>query len=195
MIAGSVQPASYSPVRQTVSVLAGYAGTDRWIMTTALFLVGGCDLVTAAGLTGVRARARILLAIAGLASIGIAASPEPVHGSSPGHLAWTVLGAAAITLWPAFAARSLLAGPGGPAVLRVCAAAAVTAVLIALLGWLLFETQGGDMLGLAERLTTTAQTSWPFIVALALRRTPRRPSTASWPARVGGFTVTGGRCR
>jgi hypothetical protein len=108
---------------------------------TALFLVGGCDLVTAAGLTGVRARARI-----------------------------------------------------GPAVLRVCAAAAVTAVLIALLGWLLFETQGGDMLGLAERLTTAAQTSWPFIVALALRRTPRRPSTTSWPACVGGFTVTGGRC-
>lgn len=29
VIAGTLQPASYSPVRQTVSVLAGHAGTDR----------------------------------------------------------------------------------------------------------------------------------------------------------------------
>ncbi len=40
LIGDAVQPASYSPVRQTVSVLAGYAGTDRWIVTGALFVVG-----------------------------------------------------------------------------------------------------------------------------------------------------------
>jgi hypothetical protein len=33
LIADAVQPASYSPIRKTVSVLAGHAGTDRWIMT------------------------------------------------------------------------------------------------------------------------------------------------------------------
>jgi hypothetical protein len=32
------------------------------------------------------------------------------------------------------------------------------------------ETQGGSLLGLAERLTSSLQTSWPFVVALALRR-------------------------
>jgi hypothetical membrane protein len=145
-------------------VLAGEAGTDRWIMTTALFLVGCCHVVTAAGLSGVRIRARFLLAAAGLASIGIAASPEPARGSSLVHLAWTVLGAAAITIWPAFAVRR---GLSQPLVLSGRVAAAVTAVLIALLGWLIVETQDGDALGLAERLTSAVQTSWPFIVALA----------------------------
>ena len=48
LAADAVQPASYSPIRETISVLAGAAGTDRWIMTGALFLVGSCYLVTAA---------------------------------------------------------------------------------------------------------------------------------------------------
>ena len=30
LIAGALQPASYSPMRQTMSVLAGHSGTDRW---------------------------------------------------------------------------------------------------------------------------------------------------------------------
>ena len=68
LIADAVQPASYSPIRKTVSVLAGHAGTDRWIMTGALFLVGGCQLVTAVGLAGTGVPARILLAVAGLCS-------------------------------------------------------------------------------------------------------------------------------
>jgi len=88
LVADALQPASYSPVRKTISVMAGQAGTDRWIMTGGIFLVGGCYLVTAAGLTGVRASARALLIVAGLAGIGIAASPEPAparpRGTSPG---------------------------------------------------------------------------------------------------------------
>ena len=57
LIAGILQPASYSPVRTTISSMAGQAGTDRWVMTGGIFLVGGCYLVTAACLTGVRASA------------------------------------------------------------------------------------------------------------------------------------------
>jgi hypothetical protein len=75
-------------------------------MTGALFLVGGCQLVPAAGLAGARAPARILLVVAGLSSIGIAVNPEPAGGSTPQHLAWTALGAVAITVWPSFVARS-----------------------------------------------------------------------------------------
>ena len=48
LIAGILQPASYSPVRTTISVMAGQAGTDRWVMTGGIFLTGGCYLVTAA---------------------------------------------------------------------------------------------------------------------------------------------------
>src|SRR6201986_2585836 len=54
LAAEALQPPSYSPVRSTISGLAGLAGTDRWIMTSALILVGACYFVTAAGLPGVR---------------------------------------------------------------------------------------------------------------------------------------------
>jgi Protein of unknown function (DUF998) len=168
LAADALQPSSYSPIRQTVSVLAGYGGTDRWIVTGALFLVGGCHFVTAAGLSGVRVSARLLLVVAGLSSIGIAASPEPVHGSTAQHVAWAVLGAAAIAVWPAFVARR---APARPLILNLYCSAAVTAVFVALLGWLFIQTQGGSDLGLAERLTSGVETSWPFIVAVALRRT------------------------
>ena len=48
--------------------MVGQAGTERWVMTGGIFLAGGCYLVTAAGLTGVRASARALLAVAGMAA-------------------------------------------------------------------------------------------------------------------------------
>jgi hypothetical protein len=170
LIADTVQPASYSPVRQTVSVLAGQGGTDRWIMTSALLAVGGCQLVTAAGLTTVQVPARVLLIVGGLASFGIAASPEPAGGSTPQHLAWTALGAVVISVWPAFTARRA----ARPLIVSVPGAAAVTGVFAVLLGWLILETQGGADLGLAERLSSVIQTSWPFIVALALQRSALR---------------------
>jgi hypothetical protein len=168
LIADAVQPTSYSPIRMTVSVLAGHAGTDRWIMTGALFLVGGCQLVTAVGLVGVGVPARILLGVAGLSSIGIAVSPEPALGSTPQHLAWTSLGAVVIAVWPAFVARR---APPRPLILSCYGRAVVTAVSMALLGWLVIETQGGSDLGLAERLFLSIETCWPFIVAVALRQT------------------------
>jgi hypothetical protein len=180
LVADTLQPASYSPLRQTVSVLAGHAGADRWIVTGALFLIGGLHFVTAAGLTGISGRARTLLILAGACSIGIAASPEPAHGSTPQHLAWTALGAAVITIWPAFTARR---APQTPLILSPAGSAAVTAVFAALLGWLIFETQGGGDLGLAERLVSGVQISWPFILAVVLRRSTSR---AGWLAAPGG---------
>lgn len=172
LVAGALQPASYTPIRETVSVMAGQAGTDRWFMTGALFLVGGCHLITAAGLTRLRAPARFLLVVAGLSSIGIAASPEPAHGSTPRHLAWVALGAVIIAVWPAFVARR---APRQPLILSVYGSAAVTAVFVALLGWLVIETRDGSLLGLAERLDSSVQTTWPFVVAVALRRSPDAP--------------------
>jgi Protein of unknown function (DUF998) len=179
LVAGALQPTSYSPLRDTVSALAGQGGTQPWIVTTALFAVGGCYLATAVGLAGLRFPARILLAVAGLCSIGIAASPEPAVGSTPQHLAWTALGAATITVWPVFTVRR---GPGQPLILTARGAAVVTAMFVALLGWLLLETRDGTLLGLSERVMSAVQTSWPFIVALAMRQaaagSPLEPSAA-----------------
>jgi Protein of unknown function (DUF998) len=177
LVAGALQPASYSPMRTTISAMAGQAGTDRWIMTGGIVLVAGCYLVTAAGLTGIRASARALLIVAGLAGIGIAASPDPARGATPQHLAWTTLGAVTIAVWPAFAAPRT---SPRPLILSSYGSAAATAVFVALLGWLLTETRDGSVLGLAERLTSSIQTCWPFIIALTLRRTRRpRPGPAT----------------
>lgn len=171
LIADERQPASYSPVRQTMSVLAGQAATDRWIMSGAMFLTSACYLLTALGLAGLRTSARVVLATAGLAGIGVAASPEPAHGSTPQHLGWTAVGAVAIAAWPIFVARRT-PPRRSPLVLSIHGSATVTAVFVALLGWVLVETHDGSALGLAERVTTTVQMSWPFVVSLALRRAP-----------------------
>lgn len=179
LVADAVQPPSYSPVRQTLSVLAGHAGADRWIMTGAFFLVGGCYLVTAAGLAGVRAPARILLAASGLSTIGIAASPEPASGPTSRHLAWAVLGAITIAFWPAFAARRR---QPRPLVLSTHGSVVATVAFAALLAWLFIETRGGGDLGLAERTTTSVQATWPFIVILALRRTTPEHAEINDPA-------------
>ena len=175
LAAAALQPATYNPIRQTVSVLADHGGTDRWVMTSVLFAVGGSHLVTAAGLARLQVRARILLILSGLCAIGIAACPEPTQGPTPQHLAWTALGAVTITVWPAFTTRR---APPRPPILSIYATTVVTAAFIGLLGWLVAETQDGNALGLAERLTEAIQDSWPFIIALSLRRTAvrtRRP--------------------
>jgi len=166
LVAEALQPPAYSPLHSSISGLAALGATDRWIVTGALYLVGACYLVTAACLPGLRASARIVLLIAGISSVGIADSPQPVQGTNPQHLFWTSLGAVAIAVWPAFTAGR---APSRPLILRPRGAAAVTAVSVALLAWLVAETQGGSDLGLAERLVTGTQITWPFIVILALR--------------------------
>ena len=166
LLAEALQPPSYSPMYSSISGLAALGATDRWIVTDALLLVGACYFVTAACLPGLRKSARTVLGIAGLPSVGIAMSPQPVHGTNPQHLVWTSLGAVAIAVWPAFTASR---APSQPLILRPRGAAAVTVVSLALLTWLIAETQGGSALGLAERLVTGLQITWPFIVLLALR--------------------------
>ncbi len=115
LVAGALQPASYSPMRQTMSVLAGYAGTDRWVMTVALLLVGSCQIATGAGLTGVRLPAHILLILTGLSTLGIAASPEPATGPTPRHLALAVSCVVTTSIWPVLVdlARTCRQAPAG----------------------------------------------------------------------------------
>jgi hypothetical protein len=170
LIGDAVQPTSYSPLRQTVSVVAGYGATDRWIVTGALYVIGVCHLATAAGLRALTLRARVGLVVAGLAAIGIAASPQPVSGSRAQHLIFTCIGAIAITVWPALAAQRR-----APASILVSARVSTIVSLgfLILLSWTVVETQGGANLGLAERVSSAIQTGWPFAVAINLRRTTR----------------------
>jgi len=174
LVAGTLQPASYSPVRQTLSVMAGDGGTDRWIMALAMLATGGCYLVTAGGLYGLSPLARVLLAVAGVCSLGIVLAPDTGGGPTAPHIAFTVIGAVTITVWPAIAGWH---APLRPWAIGARGSLLVTLALSVMLAWVVVQTQDGTVLGLAERLTTSLATTWPFVVAL-LRW---RPGTAGLP--------------
>jgi hypothetical protein len=183
LIAGALQPASYSPMRQTMSVLAGHSGTDRWVMTAALLLVGSCQIATGAGLTAVRTPARILLVLTGLSTLGIAATPEPATGPTPRHLAFAVSCAVTTVVWPVLVARR---GPAQSWILSVCSCATATVIFAGLSCWLLIAARdGGGDLGMVERLTSAVQCLFPLAVAvvcwlparLAQWRSQSRPKT------------------
>ncbi len=169
LIADAIQPASYSPMRQTMSVLAGQSGTDRWVMTAALLLVGGCQIATGAGLTAVRMPARVLLVLTGLSTLGIAGTPEPATGPTSSHLAFAVSCVVTTAVWPVLVARHTAARSW---ILSVYGCATVTVVFAGLSCWLLIAARaGGGDLGLAERLTSAVLGLFPLVVALALRQT------------------------
>ncbi len=170
LIAGALQPASYSPMRDTISVLAGHSGTDRWVMTAALLLVGSSQIATGAGLTGVRMPARVLLILTGLSTLGIAATPESATGPTSRHLAFAVGCVVATAVWPAFVATR---APVRSWILSAYCCAAVTVVFAGLSFWLLMAARDGSNVGLAERLTSAVQGLFPLVVALTLRHTAR----------------------
>ncbi len=169
LVAGALQPASYSPMRQTMSVLAGQSGTDRWVMTAALLLVGSCQIATGAGLSGAGMPARVLLVVTGLSTLGIAASPEPAMGPTSRHLAFAVTCVVTTAIWPVLVAGR---APTRSRILSVYGCATVTVVFAALSCWLLIAARdGGGDLGMVERLTSAVQGMFPLVVALALRQT------------------------
>jgi hypothetical membrane protein len=175
LVGGALQSTSYSPMRQTMSVLAGQAAADRWVMTGALIVVGACQILTGVGLTSVRLPARVLLVITGLSTLGIAASPEPAGGPSFRHMALAVSCVVTTAVWPAFVARR---ERGRSRILGVYPAAGAVIVFAGLAFWLLVETQGGSALGMVERLTSAAEGLWPLVIVLAIRQAARAAPTA-----------------
>jgi hypothetical membrane protein len=154
-LAQSRQPPAYDPIQDTISALAAHGAPDRWIMTTALAVLGVCHLVTASGLTESKPTGRALLALGGAATAMVALLPQPAAG----HVPAATVGFVGLALWPA---ASLLPGRRS--------AYAATLALSALLGWLVIELRHGNLLGLSERILAAAEALWPLTVALALIR-------------------------
>lgn len=166
LVAGALQPHAYSPRRQTVSVMAGYGGTDRWVMTAALFLVAGCYLMMTVGMRPLPWRARLGLFVAGAAGIGIGVFPQPAHGSAGPHMLFTAIGEVALATWPGL----LSFGPGGMPMFNRRTSVIVSLAFLLMLIWLMIELRSGEYLGAAERFACSVQTCGPFAAAWALRR-------------------------
>jgi hypothetical membrane protein len=172
LVATALQPASYTPVRDTISELAAQGATDSWVMTSALVGVGLCYLITAIGLKPARRAGRVLLAAGGTATLLIATFRQPHQGYSLPHELAVIAAALTCCTWPFFASHRL-----HPALLLTRAPGiAATGVLLGLAAWYALESHGA-LLGLAERCAATAPPLWLLIVVLTSRRALTHPAT------------------
>ncbi len=158
VLAAARQRDGFDQVRETISALAAHGADDRCVMTTALVVLGGAHLATAAGLEEAATGGRVVLAVGGVSAVLVAAFPQP----SAGHLPAATVSFVALALWPAFSGLPSKAGGRWASI-----------GLLALLGWLTLELGEGDLLGLSERVVAGAQALWPLAVVLVLlRRSP-----------------------
>jgi hypothetical membrane protein len=166
MIAESVQPPGYDPVRHTISALARHGATDRWIMTSCLAAIGVGHIVTAALLTSLPRSSRLVLALGGTGGIGLTICAQPPTGTSQAHMFFASVGYVALALWPV---TVISRAADAPSVLRPQVAVAATMTSFLTLAWIL-RTDSQGTLGLAERLGSSQQEAWPLLVTVALRR-------------------------
>jgi hypothetical protein len=181
-VAAALQPGHFDPVTSTISALAGYGATDRWVMTLGLAGLGICHAGTGLALRPAAAVGRMLLIAGGLAVLVVAANPLPAGGgTSMPHGVAAAVSFTALALWPACAWRRGARGPAAPGILRPTCSVIVALVLVFLLGWFGAElVVSGGQVGLAERALAGGEAVWPLAVVLGARRKIRqlRPSPA-----------------
>jgi hypothetical protein len=167
-VAAGLQPRSFDPVTQTVSVLAAPGAADRWVMTLTFVVVGACDVVTGLALRPARVPGRLILVTGAVAGMLVAANPEQPGTSFPvPHMICAAAGCIGVVTWPAWAWRRGLSVPWG---LRPGVSAVAVAVLAALVAWFGVELiTGGGQAGLAERVFGAGQALWPLAVVASCR--------------------------
>jgi hypothetical membrane protein len=174
-VAAGLQPRSFDPVTDTISALAAKDATDRWVMTFALLGLGACYVMTALALRPAASPGRLILAVGGVATILVAANPEPAGSGSLSHTVWAATAFIAIAVWPAVSFRR---GSSAPPGLRPAVCLSTTAVVLGLLVWFYLELSlGGRQLGLAERMLAGAEVVWPLAVILTCYRSQSRAGT------------------
>jgi hypothetical membrane protein len=154
-------------VRDTISALAAHGARDRWVMSWALIGVGVCYVAVAVGLGPARLRGRVVLACGGVATVLVAAFPQPAHGNSIAHTIAATCAFVALGSWPLFASRRRSFVP----LLSRASSSSASVLLLGLVVWFALEIHGGQR-GLAERSAATAQASWPLVVVISARRHP-----------------------
>jgi hypothetical membrane protein len=183
LVATSLQPASYNPVRDTISELAGRRATDPWVMTSALAGVGLCYLVAALGLQPARGAGRVLLGAGGVTTVLIAVFRQPRHGYSLAHELAVIATALTCCTWPVFASHRR-----HPALLlRPTPSVTAAAVSLGLAAWYALESHGA-LLGLAERSAAAAPPLWLLAVVVTTRWTLTQRSASLDPS-VGEYAA------
>jgi hypothetical protein len=186
-VAAGLQPGSFNPVADTISALAARDAADRWVMTLALGAVGACYVLTGLALRPATWPGRLILMAGGVATILVAANPEPAGSGSVPHFFWAAVEFVALAVWPAFShGRGDLVAYG----LRPAVRGVATVVMAGLLGWFGAElVSGGAQVGLSERILAGVQVLWPLAVIWSCfrGRSGSRPPAAgpAGPAAAG----------
>ena len=170
-VAAGLQPVPFNAVQRSVSALGAVGMPYQWIITIALVGVGVCHAATGIALRSAADAGRALLVIGGVSSILIAVNPQPPHGGSLAHEAFSLVGVVVMTIWPLAAMRR---DPGAPFGLRPAAVLAATAVTLGVLLWFTIELFHGTELGLAERTVTADQSIWPLVVVMSVLAAGKR---------------------
>ncbi|MFG3660364.1 DUF998 domain-containing protein [Streptomyces sp. NPDC047706] len=168
-VAARLEGPAYDPFTQTISVLAAYGAAGSWVMTGAMLALGTCHLLTAWALRAAAPAGRVALAAGGAAALLVALLPAPSSGGSLRHGSVAAVAFTLLAVWPVLAA-----GRGGatPWALRPGPCAAATAAMCAGAAWFLMEMGHQGPAGAVERLVTTLQSVWPFVVVVSCVRTP-----------------------
>ncbi|CAN5707248.1 DUF998 domain-containing protein [soil metagenome] len=169
-LAAARQPGGFDARTETISALAAYGATDRWVMTAALAGLGACHLTTALGLRPAALPGRVVLAAGGVATVLVAAFPLPAVGESIAHTAAAGTAFVALAVWPALAWRRGAEVRWG---LRPAVATIAAATLLGLVGWFAIELGRDGDVGLAERVAAGAQALWPLAVTVVAYRSPQ----------------------
>ncbi|MDX2697354.1 DUF998 domain-containing protein [Streptomyces ipomoeae] len=168
-IAALLEGPAYDPVTQTISVLAAYGAAGFWVMTGALLALGICHLLTAWGLRAAALAGRVALGGGGVSALVVALLPAPSSGGSLRHGSAAAVGFALLAVWPVLAADRNGAAPWG---LRPGPSLAATAVMGVGAAWFLIEMHLHSAAGVAERVVTSLQSLWPFVVVASCLRHP-----------------------
>ncbi|MFJ5136977.1 DUF998 domain-containing protein [Streptomyces sp. NPDC088707] len=166
-VAALLEGPAYDPVTQTISVLAAYGAEGSWVMTGAFLALGVCHLVTAWGLRPAAPAGRVALAGGGVAALGVALVPAPSSGGSLRHGAVVVVGFTLLAVWPVLAAVRRGGVPWG---LRLTPSVAASALMALGAVWFLVELNRQGSVGVAERLVTCVQSTWPLVVVASCLR-------------------------
>jgi hypothetical membrane protein len=180
-IAAVLEGPAYDPATQTISVLAAVGASGSWVMGGALAALGVCHLLTAWALRAAALAGRLALGGGGVSALVVALFPTAGSGGSLRHGSVAAVGFALLALWPLLAAVRSGDAPWG---LRPAPSLIGTALMGAGAAWFLIEVRTHGAVGVAERVVTSLQSLWPFVVVVSCLRHPGR-DTARQPRRPG----------
>ncbi len=173
-IAAELMSPQFSPVVQTISELAAGDAPTRGFMTAVFLLTSLCHAVTASFATGIGWPGRLVIALAAVASVGVAIFPLPtMAGTSVEHRTAAIIGFMALAAWPLFGMRRSRQYPW---IIRPLGAILGTAFLTVLCFWFLAVWAQPQLgyIGVVERIAANTESLWPAVVVWSLYFAQRR---------------------